>query len=65
MSEAVLPALGQSWEDLDPELVDHYEVGLAYTLNRQLTADVTFFYEDGKDRYVIVPPHPFPVLCQY
>ncbi|BBO89535.1 TonB-dependent receptor [Desulfosarcina ovata] len=24
MSEAVLPALGESWEDLEPEVVDHY-----------------------------------------
>ena len=60
MSEAVLPALGDSWKDLDPEVVDHYEVGLGYTFSRQLMADLTFFYDDGKDRYVIVPPPPFP-----
>ena len=60
MSEAVIPALGTSWEDLDPEVVDHYEVGLAYAFSKQLTADLTFFYDDGKDRYVIIPAPPFP-----
>lgn len=60
MSEAVMPALSQSWKALDPEIVDHYEVGLAYAFNRRWTADLTFFYEDGKDRYVVVPPPPMP-----
>lgn len=60
MSEDVIPALGKSWEALDPEVVDHYEAGVALAFSRQLTADLTFFYEDGKDRYVIVPPPPFP-----
>jgi outer membrane receptor protein involved in Fe transport len=60
MSEKVIPALGKSWEELDPEVVDHYEVGVAYAFSKQLAADLTFFYEDGKDRYVIVPPPPFP-----
>lgn len=60
MSEAVIPALGTSWEELNPEVVDHYEVGMAYAFSRQLTADLILFYEDGRDRYVIVPPPPFP-----
>jgi len=60
MSEAVLPALGDSWEDLDPEVVDHYEVGIAYNFSKRFSADLIFFHEDGQDRYVIVPPPPFP-----
>lgn len=60
MSEAVLPALGDSWEDLDPEVVDHYEVGIGYNFSKRFSADLIFFYDDGQDRYVIVPPPPFP-----
>jgi len=60
MSEAVLPALGDSWEDLDPEVVDHYEFGIAYNFTKRFSADLIFFHEDGQDRYVIIPPPPFP-----
>ncbi len=60
MSEAVLPVLGDSWENLDPEVVDHFEVGVAYTFTKRLVADLVFFYEDGQDRYVIDPPPPYP-----
>ena len=55
MSEDVLPALGQTWKDLDPEIVDHYEVGFSMTPCSRFMFDLVFFYEDGKDRYVIVP----------
>ncbi len=55
MSQAVIPMLGQSWEELDPEVVDHYEVGFSYAFTPQLSTDLAFFYEDGQDRYVIVP----------
>lgn len=55
MSQAVLPMLGESWEELNPEIVDHYEVGFTCAFSQYLTTDLTFFYEDGKDRYVIVP----------
>ncbi|MBU0969997.1 MAG: TonB-dependent receptor plug domain-containing protein, partial [Proteobacteria bacterium] len=55
MSEAVLPALGNSWKDLDPEVVDHYEMGISIAPCPQALFDLVFFYEDGKDRYVIVP----------
>ena len=60
MSEAVLPGLGNSWKDLSPEIVDHYEVGFAMAPCRRVLFDLVFFYEDGKDRYVIVPPSSGP-----
>jgi iron complex outermembrane receptor protein len=60
MSEAVIPVLGDSWKALDPEVVNHYEVGFSYNFSDRMTADLTFFYDDGKDRYVIVPAPPFP-----
>jgi outer membrane receptor protein involved in Fe transport len=60
MSEAIIPDLGESWKDLEPEKVDHYEAGLSYQFSNHLAADLIFFYDDGKDRYVIVPPPPYP-----
>ncbi len=59
-SEKVIPMLGSSWEDLNPEIVDHYEVGLSHHFGSHATVDITWFYDDGKDRYVIAPPPPPP-----
>ncbi|WP_320043661.1 TonB-dependent receptor domain-containing protein [uncultured Desulfobacter sp.] len=55
MSQDVLPALGDSWKDLEPETVDHYEIGFSVSPTRQTLLDLILFYEDGNDRYVIVP----------
>jgi outer membrane cobalamin receptor len=60
LSEKIIPMLGSSWKDLDAETVDHYEVGLQQRFGSLATADVTWFYDDGRDRYVIVPPPPPP-----
>lgn len=56
MSQDVLPMLGDSWKDLDPEIVDHYEIGFSLSPTRQILLDLVCFYEDGQNRYVIVPP---------
>lgn len=53
-SEEVISALGESWKDLDPEVMDHYEAGLSYSSGSLFKADLTWFYNDGKDRYVFV-----------
>jgi iron complex outermembrane receptor protein len=55
-SETVIPPLGQSWKDLDPEIVDHYEIGVQHRFCPFAQADVTFFYDDGRDRYVFTTP---------
>ncbi len=55
MGQDVLPILGDSWKDLDPETVDHYEIGFSVSPTRQTLLDLVLFYEDGNDRYVIVP----------
>lgn len=60
LSQEVIPALGDSWKELDAETVDHYEAGLSHSFADLAQADVTFFYDDGRDRYVISPPPPFP-----
>jgi iron complex outermembrane receptor protein len=55
-SETVIPPLGQSWKDLDPETIDHYELGIEHRFCPFAQADITFFYDDGRDRYVFTTP---------
>ena len=60
LSEKAIPALGSSWKNLSAEIADHFEVGLRHRFGSLAVADITWFYDDGKDRYVIVPPPPPP-----
>ncbi len=60
MSEEVIKALGKSWEDLTAEKVNHYELGVSQRFKDIALIEVTGFYDDGKDRYVVNPPPPFP-----
>lgn len=48
------------WKGLDPEILDHFEVGISHTFNNIVKADVTYFYDKGRDRIVVSPPPPFP-----
>ena len=59
-SEKVIPKLKESWKDLNAEKVDHFEAGITQKFGDRAIVDITFFYDDGKDRYVIVPPPPPP-----
>ncbi|MGQ9669382.1 MAG: TonB-dependent receptor domain-containing protein [Desulfosoma sp.] len=61
-SQKVIPALGDSWKDLDAEVLDHFEVGLQHRWSRWLSLDVTAFRDRGSDRYVVVPLPPFPPI---
>ncbi len=61
-SEEVIETLGTSWKDLDPEIMDHYEAGVSFQFAKSARAELTYFYNNGKDRYVIIfPPPPPPV----
>lgn len=51
---------GDQWKSLEPELMDHYEVGFAPRLGSMTRLDVTFFYDDVKDALRFVPPPPPP-----
>lgn len=59
-SDEVIPVLGDSWKDLDPEIMDHYEVGVSWSSGSApgraglVSGDLTWFYNEGKDRYVFV-----------
>lgn len=51
---------GDQWKSLEPELMDHYEVGFAPRLGSKARLDLTFFYDDVKDALRFVPPPPPP-----
>jgi outer membrane receptor protein involved in Fe transport len=48
------------WAELSPERLDHFEVGISHTFKDIVKADVTYFYDKGKDRIVVAPPPPPP-----
>ncbi|MEW5807194.1 MAG: TonB-dependent receptor plug domain-containing protein [Acidobacteriota bacterium] len=48
------------WEDLKPEKINHVEAGFGHQFSSRLKADITYFYDRSRNRYVIVPPPPFP-----
>lgn len=45
-----------SWENLNPERVDHFEVGLAYTFLERVQLDLALFADRYKDRYIFAFP---------
>jgi iron complex outermembrane receptor protein len=51
---------GDQWKGLEPELMDHFEVGFAPRLGSRATLDVTLFYDDVKNALRFVPPPPAP-----
>lgn len=59
-SVVAIPALGQSWRSLGPEMLDQYELGWKGEFDRDTTIELTLFRNEGKDRYVFVPPPPPP-----
>lgn len=59
-STVAIPALGQSWRTLRPEKLDQYELGWRGEFARGTVVELTFFRNEGRDRYVFVPPPPPP-----
>ncbi|MBI2447402.1 MAG: TonB-dependent receptor [Candidatus Omnitrophica bacterium] len=53
-------------EDLDPEKIKTYEVGLSYQFNKHVTSSINYFYNDIKDMIVLrsLPP-PNQSTSQY
>lgn len=58
-SELFMPG-DNRWEELDPEILDHFELGISHTFKDIVKADLTYFYDKGMDRIVVSPPPPFP-----
>lgn len=59
-STVVIPALGQTWRALRPERLTQMEAGVRYEIAPGVAADVTLFRNEGRDRFVFVPPPPPP-----
>ena len=62
LSELVSTPLVQSnpkgWKDLSAETMDHYEVGIRHTFNDHVTASLTAFWDEGKNRYRMFSANP-------
>lgn len=52
--EVVLRSKDDAWKDLSPEEVWHGEIGIRHTFADMVRADLTFFNDDGRDRYVVI-----------
>jgi iron complex outermembrane recepter protein len=52
---ALIPALGQSWRNLDAETQDHFELGLNYA-SGGTTIDLAAFHDHLQNRYVFAFP---------
>ena len=59
-STVAIPALGQTWRTLRPEQLTQVEVGVRRELARETAIELTLFDNDGRDRFVFVPPPPPP-----
>ena len=52
-----------SWEDLEPEKIKHYEVGLSHRFNHWLEAGAVYFWDHGSNRLIAsFPPPPPPTF---
>ncbi|GAB0152902.1 TonB-dependent receptor [Marinobacterium sp. BA1] len=52
----LIPALGDSWESLEPEELDHREIGLRFTPFSGTTFDLAVFRDNLKNRYLFAFP---------
>ncbi|MDO8538903.1 MAG: TonB-dependent receptor [Opitutaceae bacterium] len=59
-STVAIPALGQTWRTLRPERLEQTEAGIRYDLGAATAIELTVFRNQGRDRFVFVPPPPPP-----
>jgi outer membrane cobalamin receptor len=59
-STVAIPALGQTWRTLRPERVTQAEAGVRYEVAPESAVELTVFRNEGRDRFVFVPPPPPP-----
>ncbi len=52
---------GQYWNEIKPEVVDHYEVGLTHTWPKTASLGATVFRDKGKDRFQAYMFGPIPL----
>ncbi len=51
-------------ENLDPEVLKSYEVGLSYQFNKYITSNINYFYNDVRDR-ISSPTIPGTITARY
>ena len=57
---------GERWKNLQSEKIDHYEVGVSRKFTSWLKGDLTFFWDNGKDRLIFkTAPLRFENLAEY
>lgn len=44
------------WQNLNAEVINHYEVGVSQRYKDWAKLDFTFFFDEGKDRIVVATP---------
>jgi outer membrane cobalamin receptor len=59
-SAIAIPALGQSWQALHPEIADQFEVGVRHEFGERSAATLNVFGNRIRNRYVIAFPPPPP-----
>jgi outer membrane cobalamin receptor len=58
--------LGEAWKNLKSEKIDHYETGISQQITSWMKADLTLFWDEGKDRMVFKSPPPhFENLAEF
>lgn len=51
---------GDQWQDLEPEVMDHVEVGLAQRFGSRVRLDLSLFHDEVEDGLRFSPPPPPP-----
>jgi iron complex outermembrane receptor protein len=65
-SSIAIPALGQSWRTLKPEIADQFEAGVRRTFGDESAVTFNVFSNHTSNRYVIAfPPPPPPRYVNY
>ena len=65
-SSIAIPALGQSWQTLKPEIADQFEAGVRHQLGESSAVTFNVFSNHTSNRYVIAfPPPPPPRYINY
>ncbi len=58
-SQIIIPPLGQSWRTLKPEQLDQFEIGAEHDFTTAFSASLTFFRNQGRNRYAFQTPPAF------
>ena len=52
--------LGDRWQELDPEVIDHYEIGYQWDATRHLSVEASLFHDRSRNAIRFTPPPATP-----